>query len=133
MPGKLSRRAIAHYFVESVVSGVSVKKLARQLAAHLIETKRTDELELVLREIQYLLAEKGYVIGTVTAARELSAATKQMLEAYAQKKTGAQQVQLDTIVDESVLGGVKLDLPGRELDLTIARQLTMLKTKYKKA
>jgi len=32
-----------------------------------------------------------------------------------------------------VLGGIKLELPGRELDTTITRQLTLLKTRYKKA
>jgi F0F1-type ATP synthase delta subunit len=133
MARKLSRRDLATHFVDELLKGTSTKKLARQLAAYLIESRRTKEMSLMVREIQYRLSEKGHVIGTVTSAHELSAATKKAIDAYAKKKSDATYLHLDPIVDESVLGGVKLDLPGHELDTTIARQLTILKTKYKKA
>jgi len=133
MARKLSRRDLATHFVDELLAGVPAKKLSRQLAAYLIESRRTKELSLMTREIQYRLSEKGHVMGTVTTAHELSAATKKALEAYAKKHTDATYLHLDPIVDESVLGGVKLDLPGHELDTTISRQLTILKTKYKKA
>lgn len=133
MARKLSRRTLATHFANEVLAGTSVKKLSKQLAAYLIETRRTSELSLMTREIQYRLAEKGYVTGTVTTAHELSAATKAAIEAFAKQQSQAKTLRLDTIVDESVLGGVKLDLPGHELDATISRQLTTLKTRYKKA
>ncbi len=133
MAGKLSRRALATHYVNGVLAGVSAKKLSQQLAAYLIESRRTKELNLMIRDIQYYLAQKGHITGTVTTAHELSATMKKAVEAYAKKKTGATHLQLDPIVDEHVLGGLKLDLPGHELNTTIARQLTILKTKYKKA
>ena len=133
MARKLSRRDLATHFVEGFLAGTSVKKLSRELAAYLIESRRTRELNLLIRDIQYYLAEKGYVIGTVTTAHELSAATKKAIETYAKKKSGASKLQLDPMIDETVLGGVKIELPGRELNTTVARQLTILKTKYKKA
>lgn len=130
---KLSRHDLAEHFVNELLAGASIKKLSRQLAAYLIESRRTKELNLMIRDIQYVTAEKGHVMGTVTTANELSASMKKSIEAYAKKQTGASHLELDAVVDETVLGGVKLDLPGQELDATIARQLTILKTKYKKA
>lgn len=133
MARKLSRRDLATHFVEGFLAGTPVKKLARELAAYLIESRRTRELDVMIRDIQYYLSEKGYVMGTITTAHELTATMKKAIEAYAKKKSGASKLQLEPVVDEAVLGGVKINLPSRELDTTIARQLTILKTKYKKA
>ncbi len=130
---KLSRRQISSYIANRLAAGDAEALLSRQLAAYLIETKRTNDTELLLRDIQYHLAQQGRVSGTVTTAYALSAATKKSLEAYAKKVTGAQKVHLDSKVDPTVLGGIRLALPGVQLDTTIARQLTALKTEYKKA
>jgi len=133
MARKISRRVIATHIADELIKGTSQKKLTKQLAAYLIENRRTNELNLMVRDIQYYLSEKGYILGTVTTAHELGATTKKAIEAFAKKNTGAKHIELDSIVDESVLGGFKLDLPNKEIDTTIARQLTILKTKYKKA
>jgi F0F1-type ATP synthase delta subunit len=42
-------------------------------------------------------------------------------------------VTLSNMVNSEVIGGVKITVPGRELDQTVARQLTVLKTRFKKA
>lgn len=133
MARKLSRRALAHHVATHLVHGKPQKEIARQLAAYLIWTRRTKELSLIVRDIQVYLAEHGHIAGKVTSARALSVATLKELETFTKQQTGAKQVSLDTVIDESVIGGVKLELPGRELDTTVARQLTILKTRYKKA
>lgn len=133
MARKLSRRDLAQYAARQLVDGASQKKITQQLAAYLLEHRRTNELSVIVRDIIAALADYGHVAGTVTSAHELSASTMKALEAFAKEQTGAKRVSLDTIIDESVLGGVKLELPGRELDTTIARNLTILKTRYKKA
>lgn len=133
MAKKLSRRSIAMYVAAELISGADIKHLTNQLAAYLVESRRTKELSILVRDIYYYLAEKGHIVGTVITAHELSASTEKAIAAYAKTKTGAAVVKLDAIVDESVLGGFKLNLPGHEIDTTIARQLTTLKTRYKKA
>ena len=130
---KLSRRAVSEHIAERLIAGESQQVLLEQLAAYLIESRRTKELNLMVRDIQYYLAEKGYVSGTVTSAFELSKATEDEIKAFAKSETGAAHIQLDTVVDPSVLGGVRLSLPGKELDTTISRKLTLLRTRYKKA
>lgn len=133
MARKLSRRDLSLYAARQLTAGASQKKIALQLAAYLIESRRTNELSVIIRDIATHLADMGYVAGTLTSAHELSAATAKAIETYTKDKTGASHVSLDTIIDESVLGGIKIELPGRELDTTITRQLTILKTRYKKA
>ncbi|HEY8886654.1 MAG TPA: F0F1 ATP synthase subunit delta [Candidatus Microsaccharimonas sp.] len=133
MPDRLSRRSMAEYIAHSLVEGKSKKLLLQQLAAYLIDTRRTSELELIVRDIEFSLAEKGIVLASIVSAFDLSAETKKELEAFVKTKTKAAQVSLSNIVDPNVLGGVKITIPGRELDQTVARQLTVLKTRFKKA
>ena len=130
---KLSRRVVTEHIAEQLLAGAPQQKLIEQLAAYLIESRRTKELNLMVRDIQYYLADKGHVSGTVTTAFELSQATKDALNAFAKAETNAKQVNLDTIVDPTVLGGMKISIPGKELDTTVSRKITLLKTRYTKA
>jgi len=133
MARKLSRRDLAQYAARQLTDGAPYKKIAMQLAAYLIESRRTNELSVIIRDIAAHLTDMGHVAGTLTSAHELNAETVKAIEAFTKQKTGASNVSLDTIIDELVLGGIKLELPGTELDTTITRQLTILKTRYKKA
>lgn len=129
---RLSRRSIAEYIANGLVEGTSKKTLFTQLAAFLIDTQRTKELDLIVKDIEYYLAEKGVVRTTIVSAHELTAETEKALEAFVKKETKATHVSLSSMVEPSVLGGVKISVPGREVDQTIARQLTVLKTRFKK-
>ena len=129
---KLSRRAIATYVAEQLTNGDS-KKVIVQLAAFLVDTRRTKELSLIVRDIQFYLAEAGSVSGVITTATALSTETKKAIETYIKNQTGATTVALDSLIDPSVIGGVKVSIPGRELDATVSRSLTVLKTRFKKA
>ncbi len=133
MARKLSRRALALHVASHLVDGKPQKEIAQQLAAYLIWTRRTRELSIIVRDIQFYLAEHGHIAGTVTSARDLSAETLKEIQAFTKDKTGAKKVSFDVNVDEALIGGIKLEIPGYELDSTIARQLTTLKTRYKKA
>lgn len=130
---RLSRRAIAKYATDQITSGADTKKLVLQLAAYLVETRRTGELSLIIRDIQFYLSEAGSVSGVITTATALTAETKSAIEQYIKKQTGATTVALDSFIDPSIIGGVKVSIPGRELDATVSRSLTILKTRFKKA
>ncbi len=129
---KLSRRSIALY-VANELTTARRKDVVMQLAAYLVETHRTKELSLVIRDIEFYLAETGSVSGTVTSAFDLSSETKKAIEKYVKQQTGAKDVSLDHFVDPAVIGGVKVSIPGHELDATVRRSLTNLKTRFKKA
>lgn len=133
MPGKLSRRALATYVADALVAGTGRAKVVKQLAAYLIETHRTKELDLIVRDVSTILADRGIVNATLTSAFELEAATTAAIERLIVAHTKAAKVSLTRVVEPSVLGGIKISLPDSELDQTIAHQLTLLKTRYKKA
>jgi len=130
---KLSRRAIAIYIAEQLTGKTDPQKVILQLAAYLVDTRRTKELSLIIRDIQFYLSEAGAVSGVITTASALTAETKKAIEKYIKEQTGAKTVALDSLIDPTVIGGVKVSIPGRELDATVSRSLTVLKTRFKKA
>ena len=129
---KLSRRAIAQYIARELSDDAHRKKAVLQLAAYLVDTRCTKELPLVVRDIEYYLSESGSVSGVVTTAFDLTAETKKAIETYVKQQTGAKDVTLDHLVDPAVLGGLKVTIPGHQLDATVKRNLTILKTQFKK-
>jgi len=133
MPGRISRRIIANYIANGLVEGKNKKELVQQLAGFLIDTRRTKELDLIVRDVEFKLAEHGVIQATIVSAFDLTTETTKALEAFIKDKTKASKVSLTNTIDPTVIGGVKIQLPGREIDQTVARQLTVLKTRFKKA
>ncbi len=131
MARRLSRRIVTTHVADRLVAGDT--KVITELAGYLIETRQSRYVTLYIRDIEAVLASRGYVNGTVTTAFALDSAVHKALESFIAKATGAKHVTLTRAVDRSALGGFKVTLPGREIDATIARQLTILKTSFKKA
>ena len=125
MPARLSRRKIATFAAEKLLAGTSKKEVLRELAAYLIDTRRVRELELFVRDIEDVLASRGVVIADVLTAHSLTTDMKAEID----KLIGAKTVQLRELVDETVLGGVRLDLPGKRFDGTIRHKLNALRAK----
>ena len=132
MAVRLSRRKIAEYIASQVADGGSIKELATNLAAFLVDTRRTTEIELIIRDIQFQLAERGVVLASVVSADALSAATRTAIIDMVKEQTAAKTVELNQFIDPAVLGGVRIDIPGRQLDATIFRRLSLLTTNNKK-
>lgn len=135
MSRKLSRRSIAQYVAVEIAKPdpKSRQNAIQQLAAFLVVNRRTKELNSIVRDIEFYLAENGHVAGTVISAHKLSTDTMAAIQQFARQKTGASKVSLQNAVDPAVLGGIKLELPRYQLDATIARHLTTLKTRHKQA
>ncbi|CAN5393418.1 hypothetical protein BH10PAT4_BH10PAT4_1620 [soil metagenome] len=129
---RLSRRKIAGYIADGLVSGISETKLVKELAGFLIDTRRTKELELVVRNIEYELKKRGIVLGRITSATHLTTATEAAIKELIRTETNAKSVELARSIDLTVIGGVKIDLPGTQFDGTIARRLTTLRMNVKK-
>lgn len=120
---KLSRRKIAAHLADEVIAG---KRVTNKLAAYLIETKRTRELELFVRDIKAALAERGVLLADVASAREIANDTSETITDYLKKKTGAKDVHLQLTVDPTLLGGVRIETPDERLDSTLRHKLNQL-------
>jgi F-type H+-transporting ATPase subunit delta len=125
MATRLSRRKLASYLADELATGK--KDVPERLAAFLVDTKRMRELPLIIRDIEDALVARGIVVADVDSAHELNSATMKLLESFVKDQTNARYVHFRTSVDETLLGGVRVNVPGQELDATLRRKLTNLK------
>jgi len=126
MAARLSRRKIAIFVTNKLLAGNhQALEVMRELAAYLVTERRTRELDLIVRDIEEMLAESGVVVADVASARPLSEAMKTEVAAM----LGASSVQLRESVDEALLGGIRIDTPGKRFDGTIRHKLTALRAK----
>jgi F-type H+-transporting ATPase subunit delta len=126
MAARLSRRKIAIFVTNKLLAGNhQALEVMRELAAYLVTERRTRELDLIVRDIEEMLADSGVVVADVASARPLSEAMKTEVAAM----LGASSVQLRESVDEALLGGIRIDTPGKRFDGTIRHKLTALRAK----
>lgn len=124
MAQRLSRRMIASYVADQFMLG-NASHVLRDVAAYLVATGRTREQELVIRDIEATLADRGTVIADVASAHPVDAS----LTAEIAKLTSATSVSLRQTVDPTLLGGIRIDVPGQRYDGTTRHKLTALKAK----
>lgn len=123
MTQKISRRKLASYVVDRFESGAPLATLLKEVAAYLVDSKRTREADLLVRTIEDVFAERGLVVARVMTAHPLTDALRREIS----KLVGGDKVHLDEIVDSTVIGGVRIDTPGKSLDATIERKLLALR------
>jgi len=129
---RLSRRKITSHIADQLAAGKETKKVLRELAAFLIDNRRTKEFNLIVRDIEYELKKRGIVLASITSAFDLQTATQTAIKKLIYEQTNAKTIELKQFIDPTVLGGFKIDLPGLRMDATIAHRLTTLRTNLKK-
>lgn len=123
----LSRRKLAANMAGRLVGGESQKSILRELAAYLIDSGRKKEASLIVRDVEAMLVDKGTAIGTVTSARPLSEASLGTIESFIrQSNKRIKQVVLRERIDESLIAGVRIELPGSQLDASVKAKLEKL-------
>jgi F-type H+-transporting ATPase subunit delta len=125
MAGRLSRRKIALYAADKLHAGIEPSGVIKEVAAYLVDTRRTRELDLLVRDIEGELAIRGTVVADVTTARPLTEALKKQIGTLVQAKN----LHVRETIDSSVLGGMRVDIPGKRFDGTLRRKLVALKEK----
>lgn len=121
---RVSRRTLARYAAERLLDGDA--KVMDELAALLVSEGRQRELDLLVRDIESAMAERGTVVATVESARALDAATRRAIE---ELLGSAAQIHLREVVRPELIGGVKVTTPTQAMDATIAKKLHTLRAK----
>jgi F0F1-type ATP synthase delta subunit len=124
MSARTSRRILSRHVSNRLLKGDT--EVIAQLAAYLLETKRTSEVDLIVRDVEDALVASGVVIADVTVAHDLDASLKSMIESYVSDMADVRKVYIRTKVDSSVLGGARIRVPGSEFDGTLRRRITKL-------
>lgn len=124
MAARLSRRQIAGFVAGRLIE--NDKDALLKLAAYLIDARRTNEVDLLVRDIEDALVKLGVVVADVTTAHKLTSQLSEQIDKLIKSETKAKIVHVRTNLDTSIGGGVRIEIPGAEYDATVRRQLTKL-------
>ena len=120
---KITTSELAKYAVEQLESGVKSPALARQLAAYLLEERRSRDMPAIIRAIDVELSSRGSDQVVITSAHETSQEVKKQLS----ELLGAKNPVFSEVIDSSVIGGVKARSGESEIDLTVRGRLNRFK------
>ena len=123
MASRLSRRKMATFVADKLLAGSSIADALEPVAGYLVAARRTREQSLVIRDIEAMLAKRGIVVADVVTAYPLPDSIKDQLTTM----VAATSLQLRSTVDADVLGGIRIDLPGKRYDGTLRHKLNALK------
>lgn len=128
---KISRRQLAKYAADQLASNTSTKELAAQLGAILVSTKRSGQSDQLMEDIAYELENRGLLAqSTVATAFPLNQELKEELVKFIKTSTNVKQVNIDEIIDKTLLGGVRIDTATRSWDQTLKRRLTDIREAF---
>ncbi len=123
-----SRHELAQVIAAKTIHINEYKTLVSMVAAYLIHENQTSQLESVLRDVLRFRAEQGYIEATIVSAFPLGASERAAaLEVIKQEYPEAKHYTLNHKVDENVVGGIRMEMAGEELDLTVRAKLNTLK------
>lgn len=123
----------AHSHLVEVIGAKSLdasdfRQLAREIAAYLMETNQTAGLESLIRDIMAYRARHGVVESTTTSAHALSNDDIDDIKYILRSEyPQANSLFINETKDPSVIGGVRIDMPGEQLDLTVRAKVNTFK------
>jgi F0F1-type ATP synthase delta subunit len=121
----VSRRKLAQYAANQLLGGASSKKIAKDLASVLIEANKAHDYELLVRDIALELELRGKLAQVdVTTATKISDSLRKELTKFVKHAASVDKVNLNENINESVIGGVRLETTIHSWDKTISRKLT---------
>lgn len=102
------------------------QKAITEAAVWLSAKGKARQASYLAKDVAWVLEQEGYVFARVTVAKPLTAATEAEITAYIKKSSNAREVELEVLVDQSVIGGVRIDTPSSTLDETVKSRLQAL-------
>lgn len=128
---KLSRRELARWAAEELIAGRPARDVARHLAAVLAESGRTSQVGFLIGDITWQLEQRrALAVGHVTSAVSLGQQLEEALAARIKEVTKVDKVLVETEIDKSVIGGIRIETANHVWDQTIARKLSELREIY---
>jgi len=120
--------------VAPVLAGLTLKpdadtkQLSREIAAYLLDESRTGELDSLMRDVVASRADEGIVEVTAISAHELSDGVRQDIEKLVREQfKDAKQIIINQRIDVNLIGGVRLELIDRQVDMSIRNKLNRFK------
>lgn len=120
----------------AIITAVTKEKVSELTAAFnqlLVKKGRESDLpEIVFAFVNQYNAIKGIYCVKLTTAVEVSEELKKSIELKVQKEKGMGTVELETVTDESLIGGFVLEFNNNLVDASILRDLKDIKKQFSK-
>lgn len=114
--------------IHADADSTQAKSLSREIAAYLLEEGRTGELDSLMRDVVADRAEAGLVEVTAVSAHELTSTIRHDIELQARRQyPDARKFSINERIDTSQVGGLRLELVNKQLDLTVRDSLNRFK------
>ena len=124
---KAPRSAIAKV-INQKLDKADAKKAAEDIAGYLLAEKRVGELDSLMRDLQQIRSDQGAVEVNALSAHELDQNSINEIKTLIKKKfPGTNQIIINKIIANDVVGGVRLVMANQQLDLTIRYKLSKFK------
>ena len=125
---KQSRTKLARLIADKTLAGKATPRFKKEVAAYLLAEGRTNELDSVLRDVQADWATAGQVEVIARSAHDLTPRLrtdiiKKLKPLYPQAK----RISVVEVHDPAIIGGVRLNLADRQLDLSVQSKLDRFK------
>jgi F0F1-type ATP synthase delta subunit len=125
---KQPRTKLARLIADKTLQNGISTRLSTEVAAYLLAEHRVNELDSVLRDVQADWAESGQVEVIARSAHALPAQAKaDIIKRIKPLYPNAQRIIVTELHDPTVIGGVRLNLADRQLDLSVRSKLDIFK------
>ncbi|MEO8105171.1 MAG: F0F1 ATP synthase subunit delta [Candidatus Saccharibacteria bacterium] len=125
---KTPRHVVAIALAKRSMQSPDLKGLSGEIAAYLLDERRTGELDSLIRDIMQYRADHGIVEVVAVTAHPLNAAVRVDIEKQVKHLyPAATMVVIAERHDKRVIGGVRLELANQQLDLSVRNKLNHLK------
>jgi F0F1-type ATP synthase delta subunit len=125
---KFARAELAALIGEKTLHVSDMRLLAREVAAYLLEEKRSQELESLMRDVLAYRETHGVIEAEVASAHDLSDdVLREVKSVIKEHYPGAKKVLVHDHVDTNVVGGLKVTLANDQLDMSVRKQLDTFK------
>lgn len=122
----LGQSAVKGELVSSLLTG-RASAATTLIASSLVQQPRERRIRQLLGRAQVLVAaQRGRTVATVTAAAPLSAAQFDRLVAALSQKYGG-EIALNTVIDPSVVGGLRVQIADDVIDASVSSRLADLR------
>lgn len=123
----MTRAELTRGFFGLIDAGMPLRKAVARLAAGIVDSKKTAQVDLVMADIAHELQVRGHAYVKVTSARELNTALSKEITELIRLKTGAKTVEIESEQDANLIGGAVIETTERTYDFSIRGKLNALK------
>jgi F0F1-type ATP synthase delta subunit len=124
----ITRRELAEVIGERTLHVSDRAELARQVAEYLAEERKPMDLNSLMRDVMQYRIEHGIIEAMAVSAHQLpEEVIKDVEDLLKDHFPDAKKVVVDTHIDESVIGGIRIELPRENLDLSVKAKLNLFK------